>query len=349
MQLPPLLSRFGFCLITLGVSSVAAYAQTSVVTTPAGFVTLKIPAAHSSTVTSQTAISFPLQELASAPGAIKGRITAVTASTISNSSAGWQTGAFSQPATPFFVRITSGTARGRTLQISTSTPNSNSTLTVNNEGTDLTGLGIQTGASGDTYEIIHGETLSTLFSSFAMSGVSSETADNVIIWTGDTWQRFYLDAVDGRWEPKGINTDASNYVIRPDAGILYERRGASSLSLLVPGRAPTTDLKYMVGNSSSTFVANGFPVARKLVDHNFHSMPGWVANSNYRVADQLMVWSGAVWQRFFFDPVDNRWEPVGVNFNANHFTPPVGRPFMIQKAGAVSGFSVFNHQMPQYN
>lgn len=326
------------CLVVSGALAIEA------VTPPVGFVKLTIPGATGGNPKS-VSISIPLHAAPVGNGAVSGRLTGAFANKLQNDSAGWTAGAFAQTGSPYFVRFVSGTAEGRTLQI---TANSNTELTVNNEGTDLTTIGIaSTGPEADLYEIFPGDTLTTLFGSDVMPGVSAEVADNVLIWNGTAWQRFFFDSVDNRWEQKGIPVNANNFVIRPDAGIMFVRRSSEGLELELMGRVPISNLKYVVRNGGTTFVANGFPAEQTLQQHAFQNMAGWISKpaSEVAAADKLHVWNGTGWQKFFFDSVDNRWEQVGINLAANSFKPPVGRPFMIERVGG-TGITVFQHGRP---
>ncbi|HEY0256993.1 MAG TPA: hypothetical protein VGC39_06095, partial [Candidatus Methylacidiphilales bacterium] len=78
------------CLIWVYVGcSVAAWAQTtSVSTVPSGYFTLTIPAGTGNG-SSATVLCFPLQGTASASGQMSGVITGITANTITNGNAGW--------------------------------------------------------------------------------------------------------------------------------------------------------------------------------------------------------------------------------------------------------------------
>lgn len=147
-------------------------AQTTATTDPVGFVTVGITAGTGS-AKRNTLFSVPLLETESIQGQIAGTITGVTASTISNSNAGWAAGALSQPATPYLIQITSGAAEGRLFLISSSTntggavagtANTATTVTVSSVDStqvDLSSLGIVAGT--DTYKIYACDTLSSFF------------------------------------------------------------------------------------------------------------------------------------------------------------------------------------------
>lgn len=338
--------------LAAGLASLSAtFAQTTsgtATTDPVGYVTLTIPAG--STVPSQTAICLPLHSLATVGGQVTGTISSVTSGTISNSNAGWTAGSLSNAASPYFVRIKSGAAMGRTLQILSSPSNTTTDLAVNNQGTDLTTLGI---AVGDSYEIIEGDTLKLLFGDPTTSGIqggaNAASADNVQYWNGGVWQTFYFNTTNNRWQQSGINSvSADNFVIRPDAGLIYVRRATTGLTMTFTGSVPTTDLRYVIKSAGSTFVANGFPVDTTLAALGYNN-PGWVSkpSTDAASADQVLYWNGGVWQHFYFNSTNNRWQQVGINsVSANGFSIKAGQPVMIQKAGSTSGVATTVQSLP---
>lgn len=329
-------------------SEVSVLRSGAAVSPPVGYVTVEIPAAPNSTTPSRTVFSLQLHDPADVTGQEVGRITDVGANTISNSSAGWSAGALSVPSAPYFIRITSGAAEGRTFQISSSSPNTATTLTVDNQGTDLTGLGITTGANGDTYAIIPGDTLISAFGSDVLSGDSADVADNILYWNGVNWQTFYYHRSNNRWQQIGIGLSADHFVLRPDAGLMYVRRATSPLKFMFTGTVPTHDLQYVLRNGGKTFVANGFPVNTTLAAIAFDSVPGWEKNDDADAADQVLYWNGVNWQRFYYHKTNARWQQAGINLSANNFTIPAGSALMIARAGSATGVTTFLHDIP-YN
>jgi len=204
-------------------------AQTQVVTIPEGFITLSIPAASGASTPSVTPICLPLHDIFQSAGASRGTISALTSTTLTDSGAGWTAGALSNASTPCFIQMTSGAALGRTLQILTTPANTATTVTVNNQGTDLTTIGI---AAGDKYQIISGDTLSGIFGTSAQSGIlagtSADAADNVQVWNGTAWQIFYYNSTNNRWQQKGINVSANSFSIPAGKPFMVSKLGSSS-------------------------------------------------------------------------------------------------------------------------
>ena len=109
-----------------------ASAQTTVQGEPFGYVKINITAG-TGTSKKTSLVSIPLLEEAAITGKATGRITGVTATTISASGAGWTAGQLSTAATPHLIEITSGTAKGRMLLISTTAANTADTVTIATE------------------------------------------------------------------------------------------------------------------------------------------------------------------------------------------------------------------------
>jgi hypothetical protein len=333
-------------LTLAAAASASAQSSSGTATTdPVGYMTVTIPAATDPNVPTRTALCFPLHDPAGSEvtGAVVGKITAISSGTISNSSAGWTSGAFSNAASPYFVRIMTGAAKGRTLQI---TANTATDLTVSNQGTDLSTLGIVSDpTNGDTYQILAGDTLNTFFGTTTLSGTSDTVADNIQYWNGSAWQTFYYNSTNNRWQPRGVNISSNNFVLRPDAAIIYVRRGLTALSYTFTGTVPTTNLQYVYNNRGNTYVANGFPVDTTLATLAYNTTPAWVSGTDGNVSDQVQYWNGSAWQRFYYNSANNRWQPVGVNISSNSFTIAAGKPVMIYKTGTNAGVSSLTQQI----
>ena len=327
--------------VCAGLCIRSSFAATSVATDPVGYMSYTVAAAIDASTPSTTALCIPLQDVVSGTGAITGQVTGISANTISNSAAGWSASAFAVTGAPCFVRIKSGAAKGLTLLI---TANSATDLTVDPQGMDLTTLGIT--PNTDTYQIIAGDTLLSLFGTNTLGGTSADTADNVMYYNGSAWQTFYYNTTNNRWQQKGIGISANNFVLRPDAGLLFVRRATTSLSFTVTGAIPTSDLRYLVNNSGSTFIANGFPTDTALSAVGYNNLPNWVSSPDGQSADLVMFWNGSSWQRFYYNSTNNRWQQVGLGINANNFTIPAGKPVVIARIGSTSGSALLAHTIP---
>jgi uncharacterized protein (TIGR02597 family) len=324
----------------IAVFSGSALAQNAT-TTPVGAMTYTINA------NSSKAFSLPLHDAVPEGfvGAVSGRISSISAAAITVDGAGWVPGALSVKASPFFIKITSGAAEGRLLEVSTTVggQNTSTTLSVSNQGTDLTTLGIAVGTDGDTFQIIPADTLKTLFGNTPRSGTTAKTADNIARWTGGSWQTFYFNSVNNRWQISTSSTSADDVILRPDVGYLYTRRDATSITFTFTGVVPTSDTQVSVKNAGTTFVGNGFPVDIPL--SSFASLSGWTSTANYKTSDTISRWTGGSWQKFFFDSVDNRWE-LSTGANASTVKILAGTPVMIERVGNLLGSSFLAQALP---
>ncbi|WP_438483186.1 hypothetical protein [Oleiharenicola lentus] len=283
-----------------------------------------------------TSIALPLLNYVSGSGAIHGAVTAAGSNYIDVTGAGWTAGAFSNASSPYYLRITSGTAAGRVMTVST-TPNTASRLFVNNDGIDLsTGAGI---VSGDTYELVPADTLSSLFGTTLMGGADAATADNIQVWSGASWQPFYYNTTRNRWERSGTpSLSANNVILRPDRGFFLARRSYDSDFILrVGGRVPQIAPRYFHARMGVTFLSLGVPVGQTLAQLGLETRaPGWVTGTSVPGADYIQVWGGASWHTFYFDSTNLRWQRNGFpsisadNFNLHN------RPVMINRSGSAS-------------
>jgi uncharacterized protein (TIGR02597 family) len=338
-----------------------AFAQTAT-TTPVGFINYAIPTGTAS-APSRTSVYFSLTDTpASIAGALSGRLTGVTATTLSNSGANWTAGSLSSASVPYFVRITSGTAEGMTLQVATTTANTATTLTVLNNGVDLSSVGIVVGGAGDTYEVFPADTLATFFgtnlpvrtdaaaATQLVGGPNAAAADLVSYWTGSSWLNFYYDTVAGYWRRDIGGTTQNNTVVRPDTGFLITRKGPA-MTLTLTGRAPASDMKARYQNTGSSLVGL-FPITKTLQELNLQSLPGWTGaassnGNNVATADKVLFWSGSSWMTFYFDTSSSNWRrtPGGALANSTTIQTPE-RPFMIQKISGGAGSSFITQQTP---
>ena len=337
-------------LLLCSLAPCSATAQTEVTTVPEGYMMVTINAALATTAPKLTAFSLPLREVASASfvGQAAGRISSVTSNTIVNSAAGWAPGALSNATTPFFIRITSGAAEGRTLQISTgaTAQNTATTLTVLNEGTDLTTLGI---AEGDTYEIFPADTLLSFFGAGTADGTAgvlggnATTGDLVRAIEGTSWSEYHYNLAAGQWRRGSVPVNMNNVVLRPDRGIIYVRRKMAAFSITLLGRVPDTDLRVTYNSLGGTFVAGCFPVDQTLSQLAFQQTPGWVAKTalnTIATSDKLQVFDGSAWNSYHYDAVLGQWRRGSVPINFNTTVIPAGTPVLVEKVSGSTGIGV---------
>lgn len=320
------------------MASVAAYAP------PLAGLTFELPANQIVT------LAMPLVEFPAGPGAVMGRMSDAGPNFVEAAGAAWAVSGFSNPSFPYFLRIVSGASSGRVLPVTTSS-NTNTRLYVDTDGIPLAQSGVVLGASGDGYEIVPAETLASVFGSLGLAGGSSASvADLVQVWSGASWLIFYFNTDRGRWE-RNIDTAASpsrdTFVLRPDRGILVQRRnaGPATIYLKQRGRVPEFAPRSFHARPGTTFVATGVPVDLTLSGLNTSLgvgvAGGWTPASSPAVAtatgDLLLAWSptGNTWLIHYFDSTNSRWQQAGdgTNTNRNDVVISAGQAVILRRLG----------------
>jgi len=295
-------------------------------------------------------LALPLAAFPSGAGAVMGRLTDAGANYVEATGAGWTAGALSDPAAPYFLRVRSGASAGRVLPV-TNTPNTDSRLYLDTDGVSLAQSGVALGPTGDAYEILPAETLASVFGGLGLTGgASASTADLVQVWSGASWLVFYFNTTRSRWE-RNIDTATSpsrdSFVLRPDRGILVQRRnaGPATIRLQLRGRAPEFAPRHFHARPGTTFVATGVPVDLTLSGLNATVgigvagswTPASAPTSAIATADLVLVWSptGNRWVIHYFDSTNSRWQEAGdgSNTNRNDLVIPAGQAVILRRLG----------------
>ncbi len=344
-------------ILTATLALPSAFAQETATTDPVGFVTVGITAG-SGTAKRNTLFSVPLMETESIAGQVAGTITGVTANTISNSNAGWTPGALSQPATPYLIQITSGSAEGRLFLIASSastggaiagTANTDSTVSVSSVDAaqvDLTTLGIAVGT--DTYKIYACDTLSSFFgtpdSTGIQGGTSAANADTVVVVSNGSASTYFYNTAASRWSRVFVGSpDASNVPLLPYYGVQYARLAASPLSFVVTGGVPTLPRQMAVKNSGTTLVSQFWPSDSTLATSGLSSVV--TAGASAAVADTVVLTSGGSALTYFYDGTN--WRRVFVGSPLADSTPiPVGTTVQVVRKGNAAGFTTLTQNVP---
>ena len=329
-----------------------AHSQQTATTNPLGFVTVNIAAGTGSAKTGSL-VSMPLQDVAVISGQSTGRITGVTANTITSSDAGWTPGQLSNPTSPYLIQITSGIANGRMFLISPAQQNTATTVTITPEDADtasLTSLGIVTGpTTGDTYKIIPCDTLGTLFGTPAVSGVQGGTApnsaDTVVITINGASRIYYFNTTLTRWTQVALgNPDATNVPVRPYFGFRYERLANTPLAFLASGSVPIVSRAVPVRNAGSTVPSQYWPADSTLATLGLHSLSNWTSNATAQSADHVLMTSNGTTQRFYHTGTE--WRNAGTDA-ASDVTPiPAGASVHILQKGSGSGYTTLSQSVP---
>ncbi|MBJ7391341.1 MAG: hypothetical protein JHC85_07250 [Chthoniobacterales bacterium] len=358
----PCMNITRFSLAAALASSVlltGANGQTTATTDPVGFVTVGI-AAGLGTAKKNTLFSVPLMETEEITGQVAGTITGVTASTISNSNAGWTAGALSQPATPFLIQITSGAAEGRLFLISSSantggaiagTANTGTTVTVSSIDTtqvNLTTLGIVSGT--DTYKIFACDTLSSFFGTPATSnvqgGTAAASADTIVAVSNGVPSTYFYNTTSVKWVKVAFGSpDASNVALLPYYGVQYSRLANTALSFVVTGQVPTQQREVAVKNFGTTVVSQFWPTDTTLGTSGLSSVV--TAGATATLADTVLLTANGVVSTYFYNGTN--WKKVAFGTpTADTTVLAIGTSMQIVRKGSASGYTTLSQAVP-YN
>lgn len=282
-------------------------------------------------------------------GRVRGILTNVTATTLSDNTADWVTGALSHAAAPYFLRICSGAAEGTWWQILTAPANTADTVSVGNRGIDPLAAGVTT---GDRYEIVPADTLDTFFWSVAaqIGGPNSGAADLVRLHDGVIWRDYHYSTTHNQWREGSAPFNRNNTVLRPDAGVIYQRRAVGDVSLLLLGGVSVRSERATVASSGSTPVGIAFPSRLTLGMLGIEQVPGFRHNTgDPAVADKVRIWDGVTWRSFIYSAAVSQWREGTAPFNRNNFELPFLAPVFLERAPAGSAASFLLTLTPPYN
>ena len=325
---------------------------------PFGYVKINITAG-TGTSKKTTLLSVPLLEDASITGSATGRITALGSNSITAASAGWAPGQLSAAATPHLIEITSGALSGRMFLISTTTPNTADTVTIDSvestRASDLRNLQIEVGAeTGNTFRIRPVDTLSSFFgtpeTTLIQGGTSAASADTItLVVNGSAATYFYNTGVTpNRWSRVAFgNPDANNTPLPPHAGLQYARLANTPLEFIVTGRVPSGSRQVAIRNSGPTILAPYWPVSQTLAELSLQSFDQWRKGSSAATADTIVVSQAGAVSTFFHDGTNWRRVAFG-NPVANTNLIPVGASLLLNKKGSATDYFDYTHAAP-YN
>ena len=318
-------------------------------TVPVGYVTLTA-AAGTGTAKKTSLLSLPLYGTMEGDGAMKGELTYVSANALTNADADWTPGQLSQAATPCLIKITSGVATGRTFLISTTTPNTANTVTIDANDVAQGALNTLGIAVGDSYELLPCDTLSSLFGTpetrGVLGGANINAADNIAITTNGRTDKFFYNSTLNRWVKSFPgNPDATNQPLRPDAGVGYARLATTNLELFLTGRVATTARTAPVKNSGVTILSQNWPTDVSLAHLKIHEIPTWTAATVINAADWVELYINGAIHSYWFDGTNWREDAPGSPV-ADSQIIPAGTAVILNKRGTAAGYNNINQPLP---
>jgi len=316
-----------FAAAALAVLPLANAQNVTATTDPVGFVTTNITASSDGVNFATTFISPALFQTSSVNGTLSGNLTSVTSSTVTVTNAGWVASELSTAQA--YVLLNSGNATGVLLRVSANTAD---TLTVDALGADLLTLGV---AAGDTFKLIEGDTVLTMFGTPSNGVVggnatqySSSKTDRVVIRdTSGNLRTLYYNTDSNKWLRSGSASDQGSIPISPYAGVYYSRIGTAALSMVTTGSVPTQSIKLLVPATGSAFFARVFPTEGTLTGLGFQNLSGWTNTSQSGITttnvDRVVTVDASGTIRSFYY-TGTQWRRAGSTSDQSSTTIPVG-------------------------
>jgi hypothetical protein len=329
-------------VIAVGASQALANATSSVsvASLPQGMVVISTGSPGSTSY-----ISLPL----SSNAVYTGSVSSAGPNTINVSNTPFKTN-LANSGSPYFVKFLSGTEAGRTLLI---TGNSNNSLTVSTTDNSSQTVSLQTSnfsvSPGDSFEVVPGDTLGSLFGTntnsnpLALTGGSSYvSADWVNIFnpTTGSWQIYFFNTSLNFWTLEGSSNNANSMVLYPYSGLSITRHSSSEPVpfIVLTGRVPEVQVMVKTtGSNAITYVSTGYPVGMTLSQLKFGS--NWTKGNTNATADVVSVWNSAT-KAFvsYYQLPSSNWCQVG-SPTADKGTTilPAGGCLALQQHSVVSG------------
>jgi len=280
--------------MALSMTQADAAKSVSVASLPQGMVVISTGA-----VGSTNYISLPL----SSNAVYTGSVSSAGPNTINVSGTPFKTN-LANIGSPYFVKFLTGAEAGRTLLITSNTTNSLTVSTTDNSTQSVT---LQTAnfsvSSGDSFEVVPGDTLASLFGNgtagnpLALTGGASyATADWVNIYnpTTGSWQIYFYNTSLSYWTLQGSSGNANSTVLYPYSGLSITRHSPSEPVpfIVLTGRVPEVQVMVKTtGSNSITYVSTGYPVGMTL--SQLHLGSNWVKGTSTATADVVSVWNSS--------------------------------------------------------
>ena len=244
-------------------------------------------------------------------------------------------GEFTGSGNAHVLEFLSGQGEGRIFPV---TSNSTSAFVLQTAGTDLQAIVVQ----GDQFRVARATTLANLFSGVLddiMVGPAVNQVDNVLIWQGDHWQKFFNDGV--HWQRFGNHDEFDDWVLPPEDGLIYLRRGGADLSLIIEGRVPDHVRRSVIREDGLTLLNNQIPLATTLGELNLTATGGWLTGQEGS-ADLVFLWGGTSWVTFWHD--GSSWRGSGMGGNRDNEPIPLGSTLFVRRRGGQA--AIYTQNLP---
>jgi hypothetical protein len=199
-------------------------------------------------------------------------------------------------------------------------------------------------------------TLGTVFGPTNSAGLQGSNtplnADTVSVLNGTTggFTVYFFSTTNNRWQ--NGPSDATNSVLRPDSGLLVQRKVTSAVSFTLVGEVKLGPTEIMIagGNAAgnSTIVPNPYPLASLPLSqiglYTGNATTGFVGSTTPLNADTLSVLNPATggFTVYFYNTTNNRWQ--NGPSDASNVTIPEGAAVLITRK---LGRAAFPWYVPQ--
>lgn len=331
------LHRFPLFAVAAFAAVAQLSAQTTVATDPVGFVTTTIKASAQAGVPATTPLSPALLVLSGVTGSTTGQLSSVSASDVTVSTAGWTS---SELANNYaYVLLKSGALNGLILRV---TANTTTTATLDTLGASLVTLGA---AAGDSFQLVQGDTLLSMFGTTA-DGVVGGTqtqynagqTDKVTTRdTSGTTRTYYYNTEFNQWRRVGSSSNQGTVPISPLSGVFYSRIGNTTINQVSTGNVPVSAVKFLVPTSGNTYFARYFPSDGTISSFGFQSLPGWKGTNTPGVtistADKVVTTdSTGTIRQFYWN--GTKWLRAGSSTDQSTVAVPVGGCVYVVRNGS---------------
>lgn len=332
------MKQLGILTLAAAVACAAtAFGQTNTAyTDPSGYVTVNITPAPGPGSTATSAFSVSLRDSKK----FSSKATAVSGQTVTIGGQSWVPNTqWADAETPHLLFIENTDGEEAFLI----TANTADSITVDAP------ISLESRFPADAnVHIVEATTLGKLFGVTSadvkfQEATNSSQADNVYLRSGSTYTQYWFTGT--KWTRNGLSNN-NNDVVFPDEGVFVVRRSTEPLALVFTGSVPVANQLTSVP-SGSTFVGSRYPVNTKIKDMGFLALPGWSSNSTFANADQVYLWTGGSWQRYWH--TGSQWTKNGLSNNDEDVIPGNSALFIIKSSsgdGATSGDMPYDLNQP---
>jgi hypothetical protein len=344
-------------ILWVTASSLTAQNSNAVSTAPVGFVTIDITAGNG-TAKKTSLISVPLlNKDTTIPS--KGEVTAIVNpktinfKTLNQGDTGntiVPDGYLSKAAEPYLIHLTSGSAEGYMLLVSTTSANKTNEITLvdpQDPTLDVSTLGL---GVGDKFSIYPCDTLLSFFgapeSTLIKGGATPTTADTIVLVSNGSSSTYFYSTTLNRWTRVSLGSpNANNTPLMPYYGIQYGRLANTPLSLVSVGEVPTGKRKLKIRGNGATLLSTYWPKDTSLNDMGIAQSQNWRNGATASMSDRIVLSKDGSVSTFWNNGTN--WKRVALgspNADTNQVT--AAGAFLINKTTPGQTYTTFVDSQP---